>query len=194
MSAMHWNAHLNWRNGSRVHYVKMTAASFCHVSTQKEWLKKQLKVSCESVRWQKANKELRTFSFWDLGKMAVTLEASQLCSIPELSEQSHADFSSLIPLQWHRSPGIGYWILHLSLTLALTLSHSLTSGAVFHVDHNGTQHSTIHDPSPCAPLKSHPHGHCIGTWSPDCWLTASFHAALPRHHKISTVRLSLSLA
>lgn len=33
------------------------------------------------------------------GKMAAMLETSQLRSIPELSEQSHADFSSLIPLQ-----------------------------------------------------------------------------------------------
>ncbi len=128
--------------------------------------------------------------------MAVALEASQLHSIRELSEQSHADFSSLIPLQWHWSPGIGYWILNLSHprsnSFSISLSHSLTSWAVFHVDPNGTQCSTIHDPSPCAPLKSHPHGHCIGTWSRDCRLTAGFHAALPRHHKISTVRLSRS--
>lgn len=81
-----------------------------------------------------------------------------------------------------------------SNSFSLCLSHSLTSWAVFHVDHNGTQHSTIHDPSPCAPSKSNPHGHCIGTWSPDCSLTAGFHAALPRHRKISTVRLSLSLS
>lgn len=104
---------------------------------------------------QQPNKDIRTFSFWDPGKMAAMLETSQLRSIPELSEQSHADFSSLIPLQWHRSPGIGYWIPHLSLsnTFSLCLSHYLTSWAVFHVDHNGTRHSAMHDPSPCASLK-----------------------------------------
>lgn len=81
-----------------------------------------------------------------------------------------------------------------SNSFSLCLSHSLTSWAVFHVDCNGTQRSTIHDPTPCTPLKSYPHGHCIGTWSRDCRLKAGFHAALPRHHKISNVRLSQSLS